>query len=158
MARSASTAISLTARSEQLSSSIVGHFRWHLHATFGHPVVLSLRCTGGAGGERYHPTGIGHSKPTPNMCAGWFFDSPMIEALVAAPNRTKWLGRRDHAFLLTAAQTGLRLSEMTALRQEDLSLGAGPHVRCQGKGRKERCTPLAKPTVVVLKVWICEQG
>lgn len=87
-----------------------------------------------------------------------FLTHPEIEALVAAPNRTKWLGRRDHAFLLTATQTGLRLSEMTGLRQEDLSLGAGPHVRCQGKGRKERCTPLAKPTVAVLKAWIREQG
>jgi integrase/recombinase XerD len=87
-----------------------------------------------------------------------FLTHPEIEALVAAPNRSKWLGRRDHAFLLTATQTGLRLSEMTGLRQEDLSLGAGPHVRCQGKGRKERCTPLAKPTVAALKAWIREQG
>jgi len=74
-----------------------------------------------------------------------------IEALLSAPDRTKWLGRRDHAFLLTAVQTGLRLSEMTALRHEDVSLGAGAHVRCRGKGRKERCTPLAKPTATVLK-------
>lgn len=87
-----------------------------------------------------------------------FLTRSEIEALLAAPNRTKWLGRRDHAFLLTAVQTGLRLSEMTALRHEDVSLGAGAHVRCQGKGRKERCTPLAKPTVAVLKAWIREQG
>lgn len=87
-----------------------------------------------------------------------FLTRPEIEALLAAPNRAKWLGRRDHAFLITAVQTGLRLSEMTALRQEDLSLATGPHVRCQGKGRKERCTPLAKPTVAVLKAWIREQG
>lgn len=87
-----------------------------------------------------------------------FLTRPEIEALLAAPNRIKWLGRRDYAFLITAVQTGLRLSEMTALRQEDLSLGVGAHVRCQGKGRKERCTPLAKPTVAVLKAWIREQG
>src|SRR6266571_2011354 len=87
-----------------------------------------------------------------------FLTRPEIEALLAAPNRTKWLGRRDHAFLLTAVQTGLRLSEMTALRHEDVSLGAGAHVRCRGKGRKERCTPLAKPTVAVLKSWMREQG
>src|SRR5437763_9384488 len=73
-------------------------------------------------------------------------------------NRTNWLGRRDHAFLITAVQTGLRLSEMTALRHEDVALGAGAHVRCRGKGRKERCTPLAKPTVAVLRAWIREQG
>src|SRR5579864_2954057 len=87
-----------------------------------------------------------------------FLTRPEIEALLAAPNRTTWLGRRDHAFLITAVQTGLRLSEMTALRHEDVSLGAGAHVRCRGKGRKERCTPLTKPTVLVLKAWIREQG
>ena len=87
-----------------------------------------------------------------------FLTRPEIEALLAAPDRTTWLGRRDHAFLLTAVQTGLRLSEMTSLRHEDLSLGAGAHVHCRGKGRKERCTPLAKPTVTVLRAWIREQG
>ena len=87
-----------------------------------------------------------------------FLTRPEIEALLAAPDRTRWLGRRDHAFLITAVQTGLRLSEMTALRHEDVSLGAGAHVRCRGKGRKERCTPLAKPTVAVLQAWIREQG
>src|ERR1700690_4437981 len=87
-----------------------------------------------------------------------FLTRPEIEALLAAPNRTKWLGRRDHAFLLTAIQTGLRLSEMTGLRHEDVSLGAGAHVHCHGKGRKERCTPLAKPTVAVLKAWIRAQA
>jgi integrase/recombinase XerD len=87
-----------------------------------------------------------------------FLTRPEIEALLAAPDRTRWLGRRDHAFLITAVQTGLRLSEMTALRHEDVSLGAGAHVRCRGKGRKERCTPLAKPTVAVLRAWIREQG
>ena len=87
-----------------------------------------------------------------------FLTRPEIEALLAAPDRTRWLGRRDHAFLITAVQTGLRLSEMTALRHEDISLGTGAHVRCRGKARKERCTPLAKPTVAVLQAWIREQG
>jgi integrase/recombinase XerD len=87
-----------------------------------------------------------------------FLTRPEIEALLAAPDRTRWLGRRDHAFLITAVQTGLRLSEMTALRHEDVLFGPGAHVRCSGKGRKERCTPLAKPTVAVLQGWIREQG
>jgi len=87
-----------------------------------------------------------------------FLTRPEIDALLAAPDRQTWLGRRDHAFLLTGAQTGLRLSEMTALRHQDIWLGTGAHVRCLGKGRKERCTPLAKSTVVVLKAWIREQG
>ena len=81
-----------------------------------------------------------------------------IDSLLAVPNQKTWLGRRDHAFLLTAVQTGLRLSEMTALRHKDVSLGAGAHVHCHGKGRKERCTPLTKSTVAVLKAWIQEQG
>jgi integrase/recombinase XerD len=87
-----------------------------------------------------------------------FLTRPEIDALLAAPDRETWLGRRDHAFLLTAVQTGLRLSEMTSLQQGDVSLGRGAHVHCHGKGRKERCTPLAKPTVMVLKAWIREQG
>jgi len=87
-----------------------------------------------------------------------FLTRPEIDTLLATPNRQTWLGRRDHAFLLLAVQTGLRLSEMTALRHEDVWLGTGPHVRCCGKGRKERCTPLAKSTAAVLKAWIREQG
>jgi integrase/recombinase XerD len=87
-----------------------------------------------------------------------FLNRAEIDALLAAPNQKTWLGRRDHAFLLTAVQTGLRLSEMTALRHGDVSLGTGAHVHCQGKGRKERCTPLTKSPVSVLKAWIREQG
>jgi integrase/recombinase XerD len=87
-----------------------------------------------------------------------FLTRPEIDTLLTAPNQQTWLGRRDHAFLLTAVQTGLRLSEMTALRHQDIWLGTGPHVRCVGKGRKERCTPLAKSTVLVLKAWIREQA
>lgn len=79
-----------------------------------------------------------------------------IEALLAAPDQATWIGRRDHAFLLTAVQTGLRLSELTGLRREDVSLDVGAHVRCVGKGRKERCTPLTKSTVRVLRQWITE--
>ena len=68
------------------------------------------------------------------------------------------VGRRDHALLLTAIQTGLRLSEITSIRQQDISLGRGAHIRCEGKGRKERCTPLTKSTVIVLTAWLREQG
>jgi len=76
--------------------------------------------------------------------------------LLAVPDQRTWFGRRDHAFLLTASQTGLRLSEMTGLTREDVTLSTGAHVRVIGKGRKERCVPLAKPTVAVLKAWLCE--
>lgn len=87
-----------------------------------------------------------------------FLTRPEFEAVLAVPNRNTWLGRRDHALLLTAVQTGLRLSEITGLRQSAVSLRSGAHIRCYGKGRKERCTPLAKSTVGVLTGWIKEQG
>lgn len=87
-----------------------------------------------------------------------FLTRSEIDALLAAPDRTAWVGRRDHAFLLTAIQTGLRLSEMTMLRQGDVELRTGAHVRCEGKGRKHRSTPLTRTTVAVLKGWIKEQG
>lgn len=85
-----------------------------------------------------------------------FLTRPEVDALLAAPDRSTWFGRRDHAFLLVAVQTGLRLSEMTGLKREDITLGTGAHLRVIGKGRKERCTPLAKPTVAVLKAWLRE--
>jgi len=85
-----------------------------------------------------------------------FLTRPEVEALLAAPDQRTWFGRRDHAFLLVAVQTGLRLSEMTGLRREDVTLGTGAHVHVIGKGRKERCTPLAKPTVAVVNAWLHE--
>lgn len=85
-----------------------------------------------------------------------FLTPPEVDALLAAPDRHSWSGRRDHAFILTAAQTGFRLSEMTGLKREDLALGIGAHLRVIGKGRRERCTPLAKATRAVLKAWLRE--
>jgi site-specific recombinase XerD len=87
-----------------------------------------------------------------------FLTRPEIDALLKAPDQNTWLGRRNHALLLTVIQTGLRLSEITSIRRQDVSLGKGAHIRCEGKGRKERCTPLAKSTVIVLTAWIREQG
>jgi site-specific recombinase XerD len=87
-----------------------------------------------------------------------YLTRPEIEALLASVDKSTWVGRRNHAMLLVAVQTGLRLSELTGLRQKDVVLGAGAHVKCEGKGRKERCTPLTKPTVAILKAWIREQG
>jgi site-specific recombinase XerD len=85
-----------------------------------------------------------------------FLTRPEVDALLAAPDRGTWSGRRDHAFILTAVQTGLRLSEMTGLKREDLISGTGAHVRVIGKGRKERCIPLSKSTRAVLKEWLRE--
>lgn len=87
-----------------------------------------------------------------------FLTRTEIDALLAVPDQTTWLGRRDRTLLLVAIQTGLRLSEMTGLHQENIELGRGAHVRCQGKGRKQRCTPLTRTTVKALRTWIQEQG
>lgn len=85
-----------------------------------------------------------------------FLDSIEIEALLAAPDVTTWAGRRDRTLLLVAVQTGLRVSELVGLRREDVMLGNGSHVRCLGKGRKERCTPLRKDAVKALHSWLRE--
>jgi integrase/recombinase XerD len=87
-----------------------------------------------------------------------FLTRPEVEALLAVPDRNTWLGRRDHALLLVAVRTGLRVSELTGLRVEHCIFGVGPHVRCHGKGRKERCTPLDRETVAVLRAWIKTSG
>jgi integrase/recombinase XerD len=74
-----------------------------------------------------------------------FLTRAEIDALLAAPDRSTRTGRRDHALLAVAVQTGLRVSELTGLRRQDITFGAGANLRCLGKGRKERCTPLTAP-------------
>jgi site-specific recombinase XerD len=86
-----------------------------------------------------------------------FLDRDEIAALLAAPDRSTWTGRRDHAVLLIALQTGLRASELIALHRRDVVLGTGAHIRCDGKGRKERCTPLRRDTVSLLERWLKER-
>ncbi len=85
-----------------------------------------------------------------------FLSRDEVDALLAAPDRSTWSGRRDHAFILTAVQTGFRLSEMTGLKRDDFVEGNGHHLCVVGKGRKERCTPLAGPTRNVLRRWLQE--
>lgn len=86
-----------------------------------------------------------------------FLKPEEVKALLSSPDRLTWAGRRDHALLLTAAQTGLRVSELLGLTCADLQLGTAPHLRCLGKGRKERVSPLTTQTVAVLKVWMRER-
>lgn len=86
-----------------------------------------------------------------------FLDRTEMDALLTAPDRATWVGRRDHAILMVALQTGLRVSEITGLRRRDVLTGTGAHLRCEGKGRKERCTPLRRETVKVLEVWLKER-
>ena len=83
-----------------------------------------------------------------------YLSATEIDALIAAPARDTWLGCRDHALLLLMVQTGLRVSELTGLTVADVHLGDGAHVRCRGKGRKGRCTPLRQQTVAVLQAWL----
>jgi site-specific recombinase XerD len=85
-----------------------------------------------------------------------FLGDEEAEALLGAPDSATWIGRRDRALLLVAVQTGLRVSELTALRRQDVVLTTGAHVRCQGKGRKLRCTPLRPNVVKVLEAWLGE--
>jgi integrase/recombinase XerD len=87
-----------------------------------------------------------------------FLDQHEIDGLLAAPARTTWTGRRDHALLILAIQTGLRASELTSLDVADVQLDGAPHVTCEGKGRKQRITPLTRTTTAVLRVWLTERA
>jgi site-specific recombinase XerD len=97
------------------------------------------------------------TKPTTTTIVT-FLDRVELDALLAAPDPSTWHGRRDHALLVVAAQTGLRVSELTGLTVGDAHLGTGPHVQCRGKGRKDRCTPLTSHTVNVLTGWLAARG
>jgi len=86
-----------------------------------------------------------------------YLDLTEIKALLAAPDRGTWLGRRDRALLALMIQTGVRVSELTGLHVSNVHLGTGRHIRVQGKGRKRRATPLTDETVAVLRQWLTER-
>jgi site-specific recombinase XerD len=86
-----------------------------------------------------------------------FLNREEIDALLAVPNRSTWMGHRDRTLLLVAVQTGLRVSELIGLKCQDVVLGTGAHVRCLGKGRKQRCTPLRPETAKMLEAWLRER-
>lgn len=85
-----------------------------------------------------------------------FLDRPEIDSLLEVPNRKTWIGCRDHALLMLMIQTGIRVSELTSLCYQDVVFGPGAYIRCRGKGRKERCTPLMKQMIAVLRAWLKE--
>jgi len=87
-----------------------------------------------------------------------FLSSYEADALLAAPDLSTWSGRRDRALIMLALQTGLRVSELVGLNLSDIKLDIGAHVHCTGKGRKERCTPLRKEAVAILRAWIAERN
>jgi site-specific recombinase XerD len=80
-----------------------------------------------------------------------------VDAILVEPDQRHWSGRRDRAIILLAAQTGLRVSELIGLQCQDIVLGNGAHVRCKGKGRKERCTPLHKESAMIMRSWLRER-
>jgi integrase/recombinase XerD len=86
-----------------------------------------------------------------------FLTESEVEALLAAPDRNTWTGRRDHTWLAVAVQTGLRASEVIGARCADIHLGVGAHISCLGKGRKQRITPLTASIVAVLRGWLAER-
>ena len=85
-----------------------------------------------------------------------FLTRAEIDAILLTPDLRTWSGRRDHALMLMAVQTGLRVSEITGLCRPAVCLGTGAHVRVVGKGRKERSTPLTKTTADVMQAWLRE--
>lgn len=87
-----------------------------------------------------------------------FLTDEEMDALLVSPDRSSRIGRRDHALLVLALQTGLRVSELTSLNCADIVLGTGGHVFCVGKGRKERITPLRRDTQAVLRAWLTERA
>lgn len=86
-----------------------------------------------------------------------FLTAAEMDALLAMPDASTWIGRRDRTLLLVAFQTGLRVSELIGLKREDIVFGSGAHVRCVGKGRKHRCTPLRRDAVAALEAWFRTQ-
>jgi len=86
-----------------------------------------------------------------------FLNQEEIDALLAVPNRSTWVGRRDRTLILVAVQTGLRVSELIGLNCQDVVLGTGAHVRCLGKGRKQRCTPLRPEAAKLISAWLRER-
>ncbi|MHB8876920.1 MAG: tyrosine-type recombinase/integrase [Myxococcaceae bacterium] len=86
-----------------------------------------------------------------------FLTEDEARTLVAAPDQATWLGRRDRTILLVAVQTGLRSAELRSLRRRDVGFGVGAHIRCSGKGRKTRCTPLRRDVAAILQAWLAER-
>jgi site-specific recombinase XerD len=87
-----------------------------------------------------------------------YLDQTEANALLAAPDRSTWTGRRDYTLVALAMQTGLRISELLGLNCGDVVIGVGAHVRCEGKGRKQRSVPLTELVRSILEAWLNERG
>jgi integrase len=139
--------------------SRTGQQRAHPQRTTGRdPLAVSLRRSSPPRTRGPHPASAGHPPKRYRRALVSFLRPNEIDALLAAPDRTSWTGRRDHALLLVAIQTGLRVSELIQITRADVHIGIGAHLLCDGKGRKERVVPLTKQTAAVLQTWLAERG
>lgn len=154
---------------QDLDAELIGDFLEHLEEQRENSVATrNARLTAIRSFYRFaayrhpeHAALIGHVLAIPaKRCDSTvvsFLNTSEIEALLAAPDRSTWAGRRDHALLVVALQTGLRLSELTGLRCQDLQLAPPAHLSCLGKGRRHRDTPLSSGAVRVLHAWLRER-
>jgi site-specific recombinase XerD len=155
---------------EDLDAGLIGAFLTHLEAERGASVrtrnarLTAIRSLFNFAAYRHpdHAALIQRVLAIPpkrtNRVLVTYLTDDEAAALLAAPDRSTWLGRRDHALLLLALETGLRVSELTGLTCGAVHLGTGAHVRCTGKGRKERITPLRREARAVLKAWLHERA
>jgi integrase/recombinase XerD len=155
---------------DDLDATVIGAFLDHLEQQRGASIasrntrLAAVRSFFGFAALRHpeHAALIGRVLAIPPKRAErdlvCFLTAAEADALLASPDRSRWTGRRDHALLALAIQTGLRVSELTGLRIRDLELGTGAHVRCRGKGRKDRSTPLTRQTVTVMRVYLAERS
>lgn len=83
-----------------------------------------------------------------------FLTRPEMEAIIAAPDRGTWAGRRDQALFSLLYNTGARVSEVISLKVGDVVLDVSPVAHLHGKGRKRRSVPLWKATAATLRQWL----
>ncbi len=123
----------------------------------GNPRLLPLRLVPGAGTRRAVPPCPGHPQQSRyERRLIEYLSKEEIDALVAAPDKTIWRGRRDQALLLVAIQTGLRVSELTGLQRKDVALGTGAQLRCEGKGGSNDVRRCVRKQLAVLAKWLDE--
>jgi site-specific recombinase XerD len=155
-------------RVEDLSAALIGAFLEHLeHRRASTPKTRNIRLTAVRAFFRF----VSYAEPAfslqcqqvlaiPNKrherLAVEFLTEEEAKVLVATPDTTTWIGRRDRTLLQVAVQTGLRNAEIRSLCRRDVDLGVGAHVRCLGKGRKTRCTPLRRDVASALEAWLVE--
>jgi integrase/recombinase XerD len=153
-----------------LDAELVGEFLDHLERERGNsPRTRNARLA--ALRSRFRYAALHHPEPAASIARVLaippkrfesrpisYLTEPEVSALLAAPDRATWTGRRDHTLLLTAVQTGLRASELTGLDCGDAHLGTGPHISCRGKGRKQRITPVTGATAAQLRLWLDERA